>query len=125
MPKPKPPKEAKLDGIFGKIMRSRGVCEYCGNTRDNSVLQCAHGFSRRYRGTRWTEEANFCLCSGCHVKFTYDPIRWDDWMRMKLGDRYEPLRLQALAITKADRFEIYEELKERWREIDEGGSNRS
>ncbi len=46
-------------------------------------------------------------------------------MRMKLGDRYEPLRLQALAITKADRFEIYEELKKRWREVDEGDTNRS
>jgi len=115
-------KESKLDAIFSQIMRSRGKCDFCGRGREHGVvLQCAHGFSRRYRGTRWTEEANFCLCSGCHMKFTHDPIGWDDYMQATWGEeKYNRLRAQAQAITKADREEILEKLKKRLEEINAG-----
>jgi hypothetical protein len=114
----------KLDDLFGQIMRSRERCDYCGRGRVSGVvLQCAHGFSRRYRGTRWTEEANFCLCSGCHMFFTYRPIEWDDYMRRAWGEeKYDRLRAQAQAITKPDKQEIYDRLKKRLEELNDAGA---
>ena len=117
----------KLDDVFRDIMRKtdpggahRARCHRCGKGFPQVVLQCAHGFSRRYRGTRWVEAANFCLCSGCHTFMTWRPIEWDDYMRNAWGDaKYERLRAQAQAITKADKEELYLRLKARLKEINE------
>ena len=113
---------SKLDTLFSLIMRSKGRCDFCGKSRHVAVLQCLHGFSRRYRGTRWEEDANFCLCSGCHVMFTYDPIAWDNWMRAVWGDeKYWEVRRRAQAITKPDKQAIYERLKARLAELEDAG----
>jgi len=117
MPKPKITTK-KLDDVFRDIMRSQGKCHRCGRGPEQVVLQCAHGFSRRYRGTRWLEEANFCLCSGCHMFFTWRPIEWDDYMRNTWGEEtYEHYRALAQAITKADKPALYAQLKARLEEI--------
>lgn len=71
------------DEMISKIVRSRGACEECGQTWD---LQCAHGFSRSYRRVRYDERNLFCLCRGCHVKYTHRPLEWDDWLRSRWGD---------------------------------------
>ena len=117
MPRKKPITTKKLDDVFRDIMRSRGKCHRCGRGREHGViLQCAHGFSRRYRGTRWTEEDNFCLCSNCHVFFTWRPIEWDNYMRNAWGEeKYD--RIKAQAITKPDKKEIYERLLARLKEL--------
>jgi hypothetical protein len=115
----------KLDDLFRDIMRSQGECHRCLRRSPHVILQCAHGFSRRYRGTRWTEEANFCLCSGCHMFFTWRPIEWDDYMRNVWGEeKYDRLRAQAQAITKPDKGAIYIALKERLEQIHEGNLER-
>lgn len=105
-PRFKSPKKAnpkatakKCDEMFSKIIRVPGFCRICGTTE---FLQCAHGFSRSYRPTRWDERNAFCLCRGCHMKYTVDPIGWDDLLHSWWG---EPLyaELKALAVSHEPR----------------------
>ena len=89
----------QADALWSKLVKLKGYCEACGG-RDR--LQAAHGFSRRYRNTRWLLINGFCL-DGCHVRFTHDPLSWDAWLRERWGEQvYEELRRLALRTTKAD-----------------------
>jgi 5-methylcytosine-specific restriction endonuclease McrA len=104
------------DALFGKIIRARGACESCGQTWD---LQCAHGFSRRYRSVRWDEVNAFCLCRGCHMKFTHRPLEWDDWLKADWGEvRYWEIRHIALTAPNPDLDETHARLKARWDEME-------
>lgn len=82
------------DKLWSHIIRLAGKCRICGSTER---LQAAHGFSRRYLGTRHSLINGWCLCSGCHMSMTHNPLAWDDFLRKELGPLYEPLRAQALA----------------------------
>jgi hypothetical protein len=45
----------------------------------------------------------FCLCSGCHVRFTHDPIGWDNFLRAAWGvSVYAEMRRLALSGKPAD-----------------------
>ena len=108
------PKRLKVeaDRLFSLLIRARGHCE-SGRDGCKGPLQCAHGFSRRYMGTRWVTENCFCLCAGHHLYWTHRPIEWDEWMRLKLGKFYEPLRHRALTLTTPDITLTVSEIKER------------
>lgn len=112
--KPTPAKKKQslvkqLDALCGSIVRARGRCENCGKTSD---LQWAHGFSRRYRNIRWRLDATFCLCRGCHLKFTMRPLEWDEWLRARWGEElYAELRTRALAGGKVDHKAVLAELR--------------
>lgn len=106
----------QADALFSKIVRSRGSCERCGKT---AGLQCAHGFSRRYRAIRWDERNAFAQCGGCHFLLTHRPIEQDDWNRSQWGDAlYDELRSLALTAPNPDISEVLERLKKRWAEIE-------
>ncbi len=102
----------KADKLFSLRVRSAGACV---SMRDGHAgpLQCAHGFSRRYQGTRWDFRNAFCLCAGCHVYFTHRPLEWDEWMRYRMGFAYESVRLKALNGGKQDMDAIIAELERR------------
>ena len=90
----------KADSLFSKLIRSRGCCEQCGS---REWLQCAHGFSRRYRAVRFDERNAWALCRSCHVFFTHRPLEWDGWMRKAMGaELYEEVRTLALTGPKPD-----------------------
>ncbi len=105
-----------LDRLFSAIVRSVGSCENCGST---TGLQCAHGFSRRYRNVRWDRRNAFCLCQRCHMKYTHRPLEWDEWLRERWGpDLYVEIRSLALLVgVKVDmeqvRAEVVEEIRSR------------
>ena len=61
----------------------------CGLT---SNLQCGHIVSRRYNATRWDSSNAMALCRGCHMKFTYDPLGWIDFIGQ---DRFFELKRKA------------------------------
>lgn len=85
---------ATADALFGKIIRRDGYCHICGSTE---VVQCAHGFSRRYRAVRWDERNAWALCRRHHLYFTHRPLEWEEWMRDEMGDdAYDKLRYDAL-----------------------------
>ena|SRR3990167_5124624 len=110
MKKTKKPKYNKkiADSLFSKIIRNVGKCYKCGNTYN---LQCAHIFSRTYYTIRWNELNAVCLCSGCHVFFTYHPIEWENFIKSKVGEeRYNWLRVEAQTYKKIDYQEIIETL---------------
>jgi hypothetical protein len=107
---PAPKKKAKkrprenysqqCDVLFARLVRAPGVCADCGSTK---AIQCAHGFSRRYRAIRWNFYNAFPLCASCHMKYTYNPLLWDEWLRKRWGiDRYQDLRSRALNGKKPD-----------------------
>lgn len=114
-PKPKRPQKKKqtaaktLDALVGSHVRSRGRCEACGKTSD---LQWAHGFSRRYRAVRWDLRNGFCLCRGCHLKYTVRPLEWDDWLRERWGEElYAELRSLALTAGRVDHAALLAEFR--------------
>jgi len=83
----------ECDKLWSLLVRRKGACEACGGT---NVLQGAHGFSRRYRATRWVLLNGFCLCRGCHVTYTHDPLGWDTFLRDAWGEMvYDSLRASA------------------------------
>lgn len=119
-PKAKPRKTKKkqslskeADRLFSLIIRGRGKCESGRLARHSGVLQCAHGFSRRYRAVRWDQRQCWSLCAACHMYFTHHPIEWDLWMRETLGEElYEEIRATALAGVMPDLAELVAELKQ-------------
>ena len=90
----------QCDVIFARLVRSKGVCVNCGSTK---AIQCAHGFSRRYRALRWDFDNAFALCAKCHLFFTYHPLEWDEFLRNRwTPEQYEGLRLRALVGKRPD-----------------------
>ncbi len=99
----------ECDRLWSLIVRSRGASELSSNP---SNLQAAHGFSRRYRATRWLPINGFCLTAGEHVSMTYNPLAWDEWLRYRWGQPvYDELRAIALKNEKQDMPAVLAKLK--------------
>lgn len=87
----------QADALWSKLVKLPGRCYSCASTER---LQAAHGFSRRYRGTRWLPINGFPLCSMEHMYWTHRPLEFDEWLRIQWGQPvYDELR--ALALKKA------------------------
>jgi hypothetical protein len=101
----------QCDELCGKLVRARGVCE--GDVHGKGgALQWAHGFSRRYRATRWLPINGFCLCAGCHFYYSLRPLEWGEFMGRMLGEQvYENLRRLALKNEKQDMPAVLAKLK--------------
>ena len=105
----------KLDIAFSLYIRTRDGfrCRFCKRT--GGIMDCAHIFSRRHAGTRYDPENAVCLCRGCHMRFTTEPMEFSDWVRSWMGPkRHLILRCKALTVTKftaADRAVILADLK--------------
>lgn len=110
---------AQADKLFSLIVRSHGRCQSNRPTHLGN-LQCAHGFSRRYRNVRWNFNNAWCLCAGCHTFFTHRPIEWDVWMLDTMGvELYTEVRSLALdTTTKPKVGEILEGLRETWAAVE-------
>jgi len=99
----------QADTLWARIVHLAGRCEECGSVER---LQAAHGFCRRYRGTRWLPINGFCLCARHHVYWTHRPLEWDTWLRGAWGPGcYDELRRLALATAKPDLPAIVAKLK--------------
>ena len=105
----------QADALWAQVVKVSGQCYSCGKTER---LQAAHGFSRRYRGTRWLPINGFPLCSFEHMYWTHRPLEWDEWLRKVWGEPvYENLRALALKTAKPDFPGIIASLKaelEKW-----------
>lgn len=108
----------QCDVLFSQIIRSVGKCESGRLARHSGVLQCAHGFSRRYRAVRWDHRNAFCFCAGCHIYFTHHPIEWDLWLRERWGEeQYDEIRSLALEGVQPDFASLLVELKDLARQV--------
>lgn len=68
--------------------RTAEACELAGvdGVACGGPIQAAHGFPRKYLGTRWLALNRWLICSGHHRYYT---DRWPEWvavMRSRLGD---------------------------------------
>lgn len=89
----------KATRLHSLIVRERAgfVCENCGNTRDDSQIQCAHIISRAYSFTRTDEDNAFALCAKCHFYFGKWPMEFAKFVYEKIGEeKYESLAAKAL-----------------------------
>lgn len=83
-------------------------CEMCGVQSTPAERQCAHGWSRDERATRFEPDNTFSLCPSCHRRHTPPGPAWDDWMRQHLGARrYQRVRLMAVAGGKLPESTLY------------------
>lgn len=74
---------ALCDALFSVYIRIRdGKCRLCSRL---IKLQCAHLISRRYHYCRHLEDNAWALCSGCHVRYTHDPLGWDALCEAAMG----------------------------------------
>lgn len=107
----------ECDRIWGELVRAKndGVCWLLGRTDGHTCkgpIQAAHGFSRRYRATRWLTVNGFPLCAGGHLKYTYDSVSWNWWLGQWWGEqRFEQLRVQAMLGAKVDPYWALEQLR--------------
>lgn len=92
------------DSLWSQIVRRRETG--CVDTKAHAcagAFQAAHGFSRRYHATRWNLLNGFKLCAGAHVRYTYDPLAWDAFLREWWGEAlYTELRTTAQGNAKQD-----------------------
>lgn len=110
--------KAKCDRLFSLIIRSRGRCEHCGETR-YPQLQTAHIISRRYSHTRCDLANAFCLCATCHRRFTDYPASFGEFVRESIGQlAYDDLVLKSQERTKVDWDDVLAELKLVWNKIE-------
>ena len=99
----------KCDRLFSEIVRMAGACSNCGSTHS---LQCAHIISRRYSSTRCDIRNAWCLCAGCHLRFTAWPREHSHYITDTIGSEvYEELKRKAETVTKVDWKEEYETLQ--------------
>jgi hypothetical protein len=104
----------ECDRLWSQIVHASGPCYLAdrpGHVCSGS-LQAAHGFSRRYRVTRWLPINGFRICSGAHVKYTHDPLAWDQLLREWWGQPvYDQLRSEALSMRKMDPHSVLGHLR--------------
>ena len=87
--------KGKCTKLHAKLIRERGVCEYCGVTEK---LQCAHIVSRTYSSTRTDLDNAFCLCASCHWKFGSWPVDFGLFVLDKITHKgYQNLAKKARA----------------------------
>jgi 5-methylcytosine-specific restriction endonuclease McrA len=114
-------KKQKLeaDRLFSLIIRTRDDWE-CRNCHSTQNIQCAHVVSRSYLGTRWDGSNAVALCQRCHMKFTYDPIAWEDWCQDRWPDRMAGLKYVARSSTRPDYDELLPRLRNRLANLQAG-----
>jgi hypothetical protein len=112
------------DGYFSKIVRSRGVCERCGDT-DQSSHECAHIIRRNRTATRTDERNAWCLCHACHRAVDTNIVFFRLLVERTIGwDTLYELQEKAESHTRAQvRFDWSAE-RDRLREMWNGRSSR-
>ncbi len=104
------------DTLFSKIVRARGECRRCGETK-YELLHTAHIYSRKFGSVRYDENNVLCLCAKCH-RWAHDaPTEFTDFIREGSGsEALFALQLKKNKVVKrklADWLELEEELKEK------------
>ena len=110
----------KVDKIFSKYIRLRDkYCVLCGSPENGN---CGHLFSRRHYSTRWDDGNCFQQCYPCNFKHNLQPSHYYNWYIEKFGkeklDELHSKHQQTKKYTNVDLEELYEEIKERYEELE-------
>ena len=105
----------KADNLVSKIVRKKGHCEWCGNSKN---LQCAHYVGRNNHTLRFDLMNVICLCAGCHRKGHDYPNKFVKWFEGKFPNRISYIEMNQNRLTKRTARD-YKELVEMLKEINE------
>lgn len=84
----------RADMLFSRLIRSRGVCERCGQM----ATDAAHIVRRGWSATRCVEDNAWALCRSCHRATEEDPKEFVTLVQATIGIvRYDELRRRAQA----------------------------
>jgi|SRR3990167_1318215 len=100
------PNKALADKLFRELIRTKykSLCVICHSTYSP---QTAHLISRRYYNTRWDLTNAVILCSKHHMKYTHDPLGWEEWCETWLGkDEWQALKAKARQYGKTNYKEL-------------------
>lgn len=93
----------KLDRVFSEYIRKRDGyrCIVCGATRESTVIQCGHLFSRVSHSARFDELNASAQCMGCNLRheFDFEPYR-RAWLAKHSQDEYDSLYARWSQSTK-------------------------
>ena len=104
----------KCDALWSKIIREQpGYCEYCGKW--HKIYHAHHIFSRARWATRFVLLNGLKAGAGCHLRIhSVDSQHFSDWIKDKMGERYDRLKLMSQGHFKkslANIDMIYKQLK--------------
>ena len=104
------PNKKQADDLFREIVNKK-YNSICVNCNSKYHPQVAHLISRGYYTVRWDINNAVILCSSCHVKFTFKPLQWEQWIIKRIGQfEYDNLKRKALTYQKISYPEIIEGL---------------
>jgi hypothetical protein len=113
----------EADRLFGRIIRSRGVCEAAGfdDVECNGVLQTMHLVSRRYLSVRFDEGNAAAGCGAHHLYLGLHPLAHERFCNGYLGaEHHAQLKIRAeLAVGAPDYPAVLERLRARAAEVEE------
>ena len=109
------------DKLFSQYMRlkSKGICERCGQYKGYTHLQVSHFHGRRKRNTRWDEENCCVLCMGCHMYLHANPSEHVKFFQERLGQQaFDKLNIRAQFRHKVDEPAVILYLREKLKELE-------
>lgn len=79
----------KCDKLWADIIKNKAgwICEWCGKTKIQVMMNAAHIIRRGNKSTRWDIRNGLCLCVGCHYRFDNSGNRGDvlEWLEGRIG----------------------------------------
>jgi 5-methylcytosine-specific restriction endonuclease McrA len=90
----------EADRLFALAVKQRDgyICQACGKTRENAVIECAHVVGRGELSIRFNLDNAMALCKGCHYAYTKSEANWRAWLernRPGLRERLYAIGVQA------------------------------
>lgn len=115
----KKPLTKKLDEVFSKYIRQRGMdingfneCFTCGSFLHWSKLQCGHFQSRRHMSTRWDETNCKPQCLACNMFRQGEQFKFGKRLDLEYGEgTAELLEILSKKIIKFSPAEIKEKIE--------------
>lgn len=100
----------EADRLFSLYIRKRDkVCVICER---EPAAQCAHLISRRYYALRWNPENAVGACAFCHMRYTHNPLAWDEWCVSRLGqETWDGMKFRAQRGGKPDLGVVIDEMR--------------
>ena len=113
-------KRDKWDAAFSRLVRLRSnwTCEKCGKVYSDPSpgLHCSHFVTRSRKSTRWDPRNAAAHCYSCHQHLGGNPLLFAEWIHGYLGPHTTDVVRQNSLLTvkwrKADKDELYEQMKE-------------
>src|SRR6266498_4513799 len=84
------------DRLFRQYIRERDKTCQMESARCWGELQVAHFIGRSRKAVRWNRDNATVLCFTHHRQMTNDPIRWQSWFAVRLGEeRFTALHMKS------------------------------